>query len=118
MVLTAEAKLELESRHKQARDGRERDRIKAVLLSSEGWSTSMIAQALRIHETSILRHLDEYKRDNKLQISSGGSESHLNEVQTLELVGHLTEHTYAHAYEIAAYIQQRWSIDYSIPGLE
>ncbi len=48
--LTAENKLKLEARHKQVRDIREGDRIKAVLLNSEGWSTTMIAQALRKHE--------------------------------------------------------------------
>lgn len=115
--LTGAGKTALESRHKQAHNGRERDRIKAVLLSSEGWSISMIAQALRLHETSILRHLDEYQRAHKLQLSSGGSKSYLNEEQKLELVAHLSEHTYAHVYEIAAYIQQRWSINYSIAGL-
>jgi hypothetical protein len=36
--LTPEQKIALEAQHKKARDGRERDRIKAVLLRSEGWS--------------------------------------------------------------------------------
>ncbi len=61
--LTAENKLKLEARHKQVRDIREGDRIKAVLLNSEGWSTTMIAQALRKHETCILRHLKDYTQD-------------------------------------------------------
>ena len=45
--LTLEQKIALEARHTKARDGRERDRIKAVLLRSEGWSIANIAQALR-----------------------------------------------------------------------
>jgi len=57
MQLTSEVKRELESRHKKVRDGRGRDRIKAVLLSAEGWSTAKIAQALRKHESRIVRHL-------------------------------------------------------------
>jgi len=52
--LTKEQKIELEYRHDKTHDGRERDRIKAVLLCSEGWSTPMIAQALRLHETTII----------------------------------------------------------------
>jgi hypothetical protein len=40
--LTPEQKIALEARHKKARDGRERDRIKAVLLRSEGWSIANI----------------------------------------------------------------------------
>jgi hypothetical protein len=36
--LTTEQKTGLECRHKKARDARESDRIKAVLLRSEGWT--------------------------------------------------------------------------------
>ena len=46
--------------HYTSSDGRNRDRIKAVLLRSESWSTPMIAQALRLHETTIVRHIDDY----------------------------------------------------------
>jgi transposase len=115
--LTAEEKINMERRHKQVRDIREGDRIKAVLLSSEGWRTAMIAQALRQHESTILRHLEDYYREQKLNCANGGSASYLDDEQTAELVSHLTEQLYSHTHEIAAYIQQRWSIDYSIPGL-
>ncbi len=37
--------------HDIERDSRVCDRIKAVLLASEGWSQTMISQALRIHES-------------------------------------------------------------------
>ena len=47
-------------RHKKSRDKRECDRIKAVLLCHEGWTSSMIAQALRKHEASIVRHLNDF----------------------------------------------------------
>ncbi|ARR48931.1 IS630 family transposase [Photobacterium damselae subsp. damselae] len=52
VTLTYKQKYELENQHDKTRDGRVRDRIKAVLLASEGWSTAMISQALRIHETT------------------------------------------------------------------
>lgn len=41
--LTPEQKDELDILHDSTRDGRVRDRIKAVLLRSEGWPTQMIA---------------------------------------------------------------------------
>ena len=69
--LTTEQKIDLEALHDASRDGRVRDRIKAVLLRSEGWSTSMIAQALRLHETSIVRHIDDYVSKNKLAPENG-----------------------------------------------
>jgi hypothetical protein len=42
--LTSEAKAILELRHKQCRNVKESDRIKAILLRSEGWTIPMIAQ--------------------------------------------------------------------------
>jgi hypothetical protein len=44
--LTTLEKERLEQRHQQTNDGKERDRIKAVLLRCEGWTVPMIAQAL------------------------------------------------------------------------
>ncbi len=50
ITLTHQQKLRLEQMHDIERDSRVCDRIKAVLLASEGWSQIMISQALRIHE--------------------------------------------------------------------
>ena len=57
--LTKEQKTELELQHHYKGDGRVRDRIKAVLLKSEGWKNKAIAQALRIHEETVRQHLSE-----------------------------------------------------------
>lgn len=92
-------------RHKKSCDKkRESDRIKAVLLRDEHWPTLMIAQALRIHETSVVRYIDDYLASEKLVINSGGSESYLTDVQTKELIEHLCDVTYLHMHQIAAYI--------------
>ena len=117
LQLTAEQTRELELRHKGAHDSRESDRIKAVLLCSEGWSTAMIAQALRKHESSILRHLEDYHGEQKLCCSNGGSISYLDVEQTTDLVSHLTKHRYAHTHEIVTYIKTHWNITDSVPGL-
>ena len=55
--ISEEMKKELEVRHRHEGDGRVRDRIKAVLLKSEGWKDKAIAQALRIHEETVRQHL-------------------------------------------------------------
>jgi predicted ArsR family transcriptional regulator len=44
-----------------------RDRIKAVLLTFEGWSQTMISQALRIHQSTVARHLSDYVLSEKLK---------------------------------------------------
>ncbi len=117
ITLTAQQKVALESRHKTSRDARECDRIKAVLLRSEGWSPSAIAQALRKSEYTICRHLDAYLEKEKLRPENGGSESRLSDEQTRQLVEHLSEYTYAHVHQIVAYITDRWGIKYTVSGL-
>ena len=117
ITLTPQQKAALESRHKITRDVRECDRIKAVLLRSEGWSMSSIAQALRKSEFTISRHLDDYLTKNKLKPENGGSDSLLNDEQTQQLIEHISEHTYAHTHQIVAYISERWNVKYTVSGL-
>ncbi len=88
--LTHQEKLALESRHKKCSDKRECDRIKAILLSAEGWSTAMISQALRKHQTSIIRHLNDYAANHKLTSENWGSNSHLNEAKSSAAIAHLS----------------------------
>lgn len=115
-TITSEEKVALEVRHKQCRDVKELDRIKAVLLRSEDWTIPMIAQALRIHESSVARHVNDYL-DGKLNIASGGSTSMLSESQTNELLLHLAQNTYQTTQEIISYINATYDVSYSVPGM-
>ncbi len=105
---------QLEQMHGSTRDGRARDRIKAVLLASEGWSHVMISQALRIHESTVARHLSDYVFSEKLQPENGGSQSKLSATQTADLIEHLTENTYSHTHQIVAYVKEALAIDYTV----
>jgi len=115
-ILTEEEKSHLDELHHQTKDGKERDRIKAILLRSEGWTVPMISQALRLHQTTIIRHINEY-HDGKLKNESGGSDSKLDESQTEELIAHLEAHTYHHVHEIILFVKDKWGISFSIPGM-
>lgn len=117
IILTPQQKLQLEQMHDSTRDGRVRDRIKAVLLASEGWTQSMISQALRIHESTVARHLSDYVLSEKLKPENGGSESHLSVTQTMQLIEHLTENTYFHTHQIVDYIQAEFGIAYTVSGM-
>ncbi|MFC3123427.1 IS630 family transposase, partial [Agaribacter flavus] len=105
------------SRHAKARDKRECDRIKAVLLRSEGWSLTMISQALRKSEATITRYIGDYSVKMKLKPAGGGSSSHLNIEQTKQLIAHLSEFTYQHTHQIVAYVKATWAIAYSVSGM-
>lgn len=115
--LTKEQKIELEYRHDKTRDGRERDRIKAVLLCSEGWSTPMIAQALRLHETTIIRHINDYLKYDKLKPANGGSMGYLSLSDAKKVTEHLAQNTYCYSYEIIEYIWANYQIRFSVSGM-
>jgi len=115
-ILTEEEKSHLDELHHQTKDGKERDRIKAILLRSEDWTVPMISQALRLHQTTIIRHINEY-HDGKLKNESGGSDSKLDESQTEELIAHLEAHTYHHVHDIILFVKDKWGTSFSIPGM-
>lgn len=115
--LTEEQKIHLESQHKLERDSRICDRIKAVLLTNEGWTYKQIAQALRIHETTVWGHLCDYLREERLKPKGGGSKSKLNEDQTQELIAHLEETIYPSTKEIIFYIHQKYGVIYTQQGM-
>ncbi|WP_340681157.1 IS630 family transposase [Paraglaciecola sp.] len=117
LTLTTDQKQALEIQHDQTRDGRVRDRIKAILLTSEGWTTAMISQALRIHGSTVSNHLADYTLSGKLKPENGGSNSRLSTEQTEELIAHLTEHTYHHNNQIVAYVLQQFGVKYTVAGM-
>jgi predicted transposase YdaD len=53
--LTDQEKTQLKVQHKQERDKRICDRIKAILLYDEGWSSQQIAKVLLITDQAVLR---------------------------------------------------------------
>ncbi|MBC8955045.1 DDE endonuclease [Xenorhabdus sp. PB62.4] len=115
--LTSDQKRALELMHDTIRDGRVRDRIKAVLLASEGWTAQMIAQALRIHESTVSRHLKDYFSEEKLTPENGGSESRLSAEQTTELVEYLTVNLMHTTAQIVAYVWTRGQIAFTLAGM-
>jgi len=117
LLLTEEQKIKLETQHRKERNGKVRDRIKAILLSSENWTQPQIAQALRIHETTVATHIQEYLNKSKLKNESGGSISKLTVEQTNELICHLEKNTYPDTKKIIAYIQKTYAVQYTQQGM-
>ena len=82
---------QLITQHRQEKDGRTRDRIKAVLMSDTGWTFKDIAEALLLDQETISRHVKEYREQQKLTINTGGSESKLSSDQAMEIIKHLVQ---------------------------
>ena len=115
--LTIEERENLRRRHRSEKDGRTRDRIKAVLLADKGWSFKAIAEALLLDEETISKHVGVYVEEKKLSIQTGGSQSKLNKAQTEELVCHIEKTTYLKVSDICAYVQTTYGIAYTVSGM-
>ena len=103
-MLTDKEREQLKIQHKQERDGRVRDRIKAVLLTDKGWSSKAIAEALLISNQVVRNHIRDYEATRKLKPESGGSNEKLSEEQSKKLLSHLENHVYLFVKDIIAYV--------------
>ena len=103
--------------HKQERDKRVADRIKAVLLYDDGWTPQQIAKALLISDQAVRNHIDDYRISAKLKPESGGSEEQLSEKQSAQLEAHLREYTYLYVKDIVAYVSVTFGVLYTVPGM-
>lgn len=107
----------LRNQHRLERDGRIRDRIKAVLLRDKGWSYRKIADALLLSDDGVRNHIKDYHESRKLKPVNGGSKERLSFQQSELLQKHLEEHTYLHVKNIVHYIKFKWNICYTVAGL-
>lgn len=116
-ILTLQERHALIQRHRKERDGRVRDRIKAVLAYDEGYNYSEIARILLLDDETIRRYIEDYRKEKKLNTASGGSDSKLNENETRELTEHLREITYLHVKDICQYVWEAYRKKYTVSGM-
>ena len=116
-MLTSKERETLIQRHRKERDGRVRDRIKAVLAYDDGYSYSEIAKILLLDDETIRRHIDDYLAKKKLHTENGGSESKLNNSESRKLKIHLSEVTYLYVKDICVYVKKEYKRKYSISGM-
>lgn len=105
------------SRHRKEKNGKVRDRIKAVLAYDEGYSYLEIAKILLLDDETIRRHIEDYFSKQKLTPGKGGSQSYLKVADSDKLKVHLQEKTYLYVKDICAYVKQTFGICYSVSGM-
>lgn len=115
--LNIEQKNELLNQHKKEKNKKVGDRIKAIILSNEGWTYRLISEALLIEEETVSRHVQEYKEKEKLKGEAGGSKSNLTAEQSNELIKHIEESLYLDSKNIRCYIEQKYGVKYSSSGI-
>jgi transposase len=77
----------------------------------------MIAKSQLIDETTVRRHLNDWLNEEKLKPENGGTQSHLSETQTAELIAYLTDNLLPTTAAIINVIEEWWGIRYTVPGL-
>ena len=100
-ILTTEQRKLLLARHRNERDKRVADRIKAVLLRDEGMSYRAIARVLFLTDEGARQQVEDFlKKNGKLEPENGGSEARLSDEQTKRLEAHLEEKLYVRTRDI------------------
>ncbi len=117
IYLSEEQKQTLINLHLTCRDRHICDRIRCVLLSADEWSPDMIARSQLIHEATVRRHLSDGLNEEKLKPGNGGSQSHLNEAQTAELITYLMANLLPTTQAIVSVVDDLWGISYTVPGM-
>ena len=113
---------QLHKAHKKAKNKREADKIKTIVLLNNGWSYEQIAEALLLDDSTIRRYFENYQKhknriDRFLALQCKGTEPHLTQKQIKQLDTHLQENTYLDVSPIIAYIEKSFHITYSTRGL-
>jgi len=115
--LNREQREELLNQHKKEKDRKIGDRIKAIILSDEGWAYRLISEALLIDEETVSRHVQDYIAQEKLKGEAGGSKGNLTTEQSNELIKHIEESLYLDSKNIRNYVEQKYGIKYSSSGI-
>lgn len=117
IILTPQEKAELEYDHAHCKNVHERDRMRAVLFHSEGWSAAQIATALRIHPTTAGNYLKDYVKSKKLTDNRGGSDRKLTSEQEKVIVEYLVNVMHHDVKDIMGTVNAFFGIQYTKSGM-
>lgn len=118
--LTPEEVLSLRSVHKQIKEKKLADRIKAILSLNAGFSYEQIAAILLLDEVTLRRYVEKFKTHGVkglLECRYHGGTSRLSRTQEDEIKKYLREHTPQTAKEAVSYIQKMYGVSYSVVGI-
>src|SRR3990167_1372455 len=119
-TLTDQQVSELKLAHKQTREKRLADRIKAVLYLHYGLSYTEIAKFLLFDEVTINRYRKQYQErgiSSLLELHYTGGQTILTPTQELKLKEYLRDNTRRTAKEIGDYVAKIFGVRFSVIGI-
>lgn len=119
-MLTDKQVTQLKLTHKQTREKKLADRIKAVLYVHYGLSYSEIAKLLLFDEVTIRRYFRKFQEEGVeglLEYRYSGGQSRLTATQETEIKEYFRENTPRTAMEAVNHIQKTYGVAYSVIGV-
>lgn len=119
-MLTEEQVATLKIAHKQTREKRFADRIKAVLMVHNGFTYEQIQTALLLDEVTVRRYCKQFQEkgvEGLLECQYHGGKSRLSVLQQNMLEAYLVSNTLTTAQQIRSYIQTTYGKTYTLIGV-
>ena len=110
----------LKALHRQERDKKICDRIKAILLLDNGWSYDRIATALLLDSDTIRRYYTMYLDGGKealFNLNYSGKPCELDQDQLDELKSYVKKKSPTSALEVVGFIKEHFNIEYTTSGV-
>jgi transposase len=111
---------DLRAAHRDTRDKREADRIKAVVLLATDWTVEQVAEVLQVDPNTVRNHFKRYREGGIKALSDialRGSACALDEEQLALLDAHLQTHLYVTAKAIARWVEETFEVSYTESGM-
>ena len=118
--LSADELAELRTAHRNTRDKREADRIKAVVLLATGWTSEQVAEVLQVDANTVRNHFKRYRQGGVQALADmayRGSEATLDAEQLAILDAHLQTHLYVTAKAVAHWVEETFGVSYTESGM-
>lgn len=119
--LTKPEYAELKALHKRTKDGRERDKIKAIALLSEGYSITQVAHILFLDEDTIGRWRDYFLNRKTMKDWLGYSyvayRGKMTPVEEAEVQTYIEHQTISDSKQVQEFIRVRFQKKYTISGV-
>jgi len=119
-TLSADKLAELRAAHRETRDEREADRIKAVVLLATGWNAEQVGEVLQVNPNTVRNHFKRY-RDGGVKalvhVAFRGGACALGEAELALVDAHLQEHLYQTAKALARWVEDCFGVSYTESGM-
>lgn len=119
-TLSTDQLIELRKAHRQAKNKREADRIKAVVLLATGWTAEQVAEVLQVDPNTVRNHFKLYKQGGLVtlcHIAYRGREGFLSESELTILDAHLEKHLYLTTKAIVQWVEEQFGVRYTESGM-